>query len=229
MSDVDPEECAAAYRALRERVAALVRAADPAALDHLAPATPEWRVRDVLAHVVGVNTDILTGTLDGVATDEWTAAQVAARNDRSIDDLLGEWEESGSAVETNATLLGPAVGQWVYDACTHEHDIRHALGTPGARDSDAVAIAFAWGTDRLGEVLDHRMQAGLTLHADGATKDVGAHTPRTGVRTSRFEVVRAMSGRRSRAQVEAYGWDGPPRPEHLVLGIFTLRAADLVE
>jgi hypothetical protein len=26
-----------------------------------------------------------------------------------------------------------------------------------------------------------------------------------------------------------YGWDGPPQPAHLVLAIFTPRAADFVE
>ena len=221
MSDVDPVACADAYRALRERVSVIVRQADPAALDALAPATPEWRVRDVLAHMVGVNTDILTGTLDGVASDAWTAAQVATRHDWPIEQMLEEWAESAGAVEANAPLLGPAVGQWLYDACTHEHDVRQALGAPGARDSGAVAIGFEWGTDRL--------TAGLTLHTEAGVKDVGAGESRTGVHASRFEIVRAMTGRRSAAQIEAYGWDGPARPEHLVLGIFTLRADDFVE
>jgi hypothetical protein len=229
MSDVDPVACAEAYRALRERVTELVRATDPAALDEIAPATPEWRVRDVLAHMVGVNTDILTGTLTGVASDAWTAAQVATRRDWPIEQMLEEWVESASAVEANAPVLGPAVGQWVYDACTHEHDVRQALGAPGARDSDAVAIGFEWATDRLADTTDAGGAGGLALHTEAGVKEVGSAEPRTGVHTSRFEIVRSMTGRRSRAQIEAYGWDGPARPEQLVLGIFTLRAHDFVE
>ena len=73
MTEVDATACADAYRALRERVSELVRAADPTALDAVAPATPEWRVRDVFAHMVGVNSDIVSGTLAGVGTDPWTA------------------------------------------------------------------------------------------------------------------------------------------------------------
>jgi len=229
VSDVDPTACADAYRALRERVSEIVRAADSAALEAVAPATPEWRVRDVLAHMVGVNTDILTGTLDGVASDAWTAAQVATRRDWPIEQMLEEWAESASQVEANAPILGPAVGQWVFDACTHEHDVRQALGAPGARDSGAVAIGFDWATDRLADTLDHQDALGLVLHTEAGDKPVGAGAPATGVHTSRFEIVRAMTGRRSRAQVEAYGWDGPARPEHLVLSIFTLRAHDFVE
>ncbi len=92
MTEVDATACADAYRALRERVSGLMRDADPAALDAIAPATPEWRVRDVLAHMVGVNTDIVTGTLDGVGTDPWTAVQVDTRRDVPIDEMLEEWE-----------------------------------------------------------------------------------------------------------------------------------------
>ena len=131
-------------------------------------------------------------------------------------------------VEANAALLGPAVGQWLLDACTHEHDIRQALGQPGAHESAAVALGYEWGTDRLVGTLDGAGAPGLALRTEAGTKDLGGE-PHTGVQTSRFEIVRAMTGRRSRAQVEAYGWDGPPRPEHLVLAIFTLRADDFVE
>jgi hypothetical protein len=228
MTEVDPTACADAYRALRERVSDLVRAADPAALDAIASATPEWRVRDVLAHMVGVNTDILTGTLAGVGTDPWTAVQVETRRDVPVEQMLEEWATSSPEVEANAALLGPAVGQWLLDACTHEHDIRHSLGEPGAHESGAVAIGFEWGTDRLASSLDAASVDGLALRTEDGTKDLGGD-PRTGVQASRFEIVRAMTGRRSRAQVEAYGWDGPPRPEHLVLAIFTLRADDFVE
>ena len=225
----EPAECAEAYRELRTRVSALVRTADPAALDAMATATPEWRVRDILAHMSGVNTDIVNGNLNGVASDAWTDAQVATRRAWPVEEILVEWETNGSAVEANAAMLGSAAGQWVYDACTHEHDIRHALGAPGARDSDAVSIAFEWGTDMLARGLDGQGAPGLVLATDRGSQAVGIGEPRATVRVDRFEVIRAMTGRRSVAQMEAYGWDGPPQAEHLVLAIFTPRAADLAE
>jgi hypothetical protein len=226
----EPAECAAAYRALRARVSELVRAAEPSDLDAIAPATPEWRVRDILAHMSGVNTDIVDGNLNGVASDAWTDAQVATRRDWPVEQILEEWETNGSAVEANAAMLGSAAGQWVYDACTHEHDIRNAIGAPGARDSDAVAIAFEWGTDRLADVLDRDAAPGLVLHTDAGSKAVGSVEPRERVQVSRFEVIRAMTGRRSVAQIERYGWADEPVPEHLLLRpMFTPRAADFVE
>ena len=230
MSEVDPAACAAAYRDLRTRVTVLIRAADPAALDGVAPATPEWRVRDVLAHMVGVNTDILTGTLDGVASDAWTAAQVRTRREWPVEQVLDEWAENAAGVEQNAAMLGPAVGQWLYDACTHEHDIRQALGEPGARDSDAVALGFEWATDRIGDALDARGLPALTLRTDAGTTTVGTHPSDAAVEASRFEIFRTMTGRRSRAQVEAFGWHGSAEPELLMmLGLFSFRADDFDE
>ena len=53
------ERHATAYREVRERTSALVRdTAPPEAMEQVAPATPEWRVRDVLAHLVGVTADV---------------------------------------------------------------------------------------------------------------------------------------------------------------------------
>lgn len=225
MTDVDAGACAAAYSDLRARVTALVRDADPALIAAIAPATPEWRVHDVLAHVSGVNADIVSGTLDGVGTDAWTAVQVEIRRTWSVDDILLEWAEHGATVESIAPQLGPAVGQWLFDACTHEHDIRHALDAPGARDSDAVALGFWWVTDMLGSTT----APALVLETDGDARTIGTGEPASRVRTSRFEVMRALSGRRSRAQVEAYAWEGSPRPEALASRRFGLRADDFVE
>jgi hypothetical protein len=35
-------------------------------------------------------------------------------------------------------------GQALFDAATHEFDIRHAVGAPGARDSDAMTLGWEW-------------------------------------------------------------------------------------
>ena len=76
-----PIQHADQYHELRTQVLDLVRSQDLADLEIVAPAAPEWRVRDLLAHLSGVCTDIVNGNLDGVTTDAWTAAQVAPRRD----------------------------------------------------------------------------------------------------------------------------------------------------
>ena len=76
------------YGALRSRVSDLVRGADEEHLERHTPAAPEWRVRDVVAHLSGITADINAGNLDGVATDAWTARQVDAR--REVREAAGD-------------------------------------------------------------------------------------------------------------------------------------------
>src|SRR4029079_14005929 len=82
-----------AYRGVRTRVTELELAASPEQCEAVAPATPDWRVHDVVAHLVGVPADILAGRLEGVTTDAWTEAQVAPRRELPTLALLAEWGE----------------------------------------------------------------------------------------------------------------------------------------
>jgi hypothetical protein len=124
------DEIGDAYRGARLRVNALVVDTDDVALDTIAPATPEWRVRDLIAHLAGVTADIVNGNLEDVGTDEWMARRVEQRRDRSIDELMAEWNEHAPTVEAMAGEFGRAAGQLVSDATAHEHDVRGALGAP---------------------------------------------------------------------------------------------------
>jgi len=217
------------YRALRGRVSALVRDADEEQLERLAPAAPEWRVRDLVAHLSGITADINAGNLDGVATDAWTARQVDTRRDWSIDRILEEWDTEGAKVEAvMSSMPEVAVGQMTMDAATHEHDIRGALETPGSRDSDAIEIGFDFGVEVLAGTVD-QADAILSIETETGTRTLGDGARQIGVRADRFELVRAMTGRRSADQMRGFDWDGEATPELLVLPIFTPRPAPLVE
>jgi len=87
------EESGSIYAEGRARLTDLVLAADPEGRTAPVPGCPEWAVKDVIAHVTGVCTDVLEGNLDGVTTAPWTAAQVAKRSDKSLAEILSEWAE----------------------------------------------------------------------------------------------------------------------------------------
>ena len=218
---------AAALADLRVRVVALIGAFDPATLDGPAAATPEWRVRDVLAHMVGVSEDIVHGRVENIASDEWTAAQVDKRRDVTTDDLLAEWAEFGPQFEQ---LLAGApeliAGQAVFDAATHEHDVRTALGRPGARMSDAMEVSWDW-------FVGTRAAAGLpTIRfvTERGDETLGAGTPEFVVHAPRFEILRAITGRRTESEMAGYGWEPAPDPACLIVGeLFTIRAESLGE
>ncbi len=243
MSDIPDYE--SAYRDLRVRVTDLLRSAEPAALDAVAPATPEWRVRDVASHLAGVCDDAVHGNMGGVVAqgellvtvnnaervNNWTDAHVTKRADWPIDQVLDDWAEHAVQVEASMNALHPAIGQMVADAVTHEHDIRGGLETPGARDSAAMVIAVDWVLRLLSKRLTRDALGTLRIEHEGSGVELGAGEPVTRLGTTRFEIARVVTGRRSMAQIHAMGWDGPLDPSVLVLApeLLPPRTTDLVE
>ena len=243
MKDVPDYE--SAYRDLRVRLTDVLASADQAALDAVAPATPEWRVRDVAAHLAGVCDDFVHGRMADVAAtgsllvavsslervNDWTDAQVARRAEWSIDQVLDDWAEQAVQVEATMNALHPAIGQMVVDAVTHEHDIRGGLGMRGGRNSPAMVIAVDWLLYPLSKRLKNDGLGTLRIQHEGGVAELGAGAPVTRLGTTRFEFVRAVTGRRSMAQMRAMGWDGPLDPRVLILAsdLFSPRPTDLVE
>jgi uncharacterized protein (TIGR03083 family) len=178
-----------AYRDLRRRMIELLRETPPHLGASPVPHCPAWSVRDVAAHLVGVPEDILAGRMEGVTTEAWTQAQVDRHLDQSLADLADIW---ASQIESFDAVLphipAPVNSQMVMDAVTHEHDIRHALGKAGARDSSAVRVGLGWLLDAAGD------DSGLATRLRGSGLDD-------------FDLLRVMSGRRSAEQIARLGLD----------------------
>jgi uncharacterized protein (TIGR03083 family) len=220
------------YRDLRLRVIDLVGDQPSEVVEQLAPGTPEWRVRDVVAHLGGVCDDIAHGSLEGVASDAWTDAQVAKRRDWPFARVLDDWIEHAQVVEPMMNAIGHPMGQMLFDAWTHEQDVRGALGVPGARSGTAVELALQWLVDTNGAGLPAGVLAPAPLRviADGEELVLGSGEPGTTVRTSKFEFLRALAGRRSLDQVRALDAAGAPLESVLFFGgFFTPASRDIVE
>ncbi|MFN8026126.1 MAG: maleylpyruvate isomerase family mycothiol-dependent enzyme [Acidimicrobiia bacterium] len=219
-----------AYCATRLRVRALLEAAPPGAADLVVPACPSWTVHATVAHLAGVSTDLVEGRLDGLASDAWTAAQVERARGESLPELLDRWDEHGAVVDSMADGFGAAGGQLVADVVSHEHDLRHALGEPGARDSDAVAIGFRFMS---GGVRNRRNEAGappLLVRHETGERLLGNGEPGAWLTTTRFEFLRASSGRRTVDEIDAMEWSGDARPDLLLFAdLFTPRTTSLGE
>lgn len=226
------------YAAGRGRITELVSRLSDEQASALVPACPEWSVKDVVAHCAGVCDDVLAGRIDGVATDPWTEAQVAARRGHSLVEILAEWAEKAPQVEAIAEHFPGRVGtQWVLDITTHEHDLRGALGKPGTRETPAIEACLGFLIGALAVSVDARglppleVRAGeqswvlgtgqgsgdiaerltAVLMGDEPPIDV-ASDPVATVEASPYEWVRALVGRRSVAQVRRFKWSGDPEP-----------------
>lgn len=216
----DPEAAGPAYAGIRTRLTELLTVAGPEVAATVVPACPDWTVKDVMAHLLGACEDIVGGNLDGVGTDPWTAAQVQRHAEDSLADLLEAWSVVAPSVESiTGAFPASAAAQWVFDATTHEQDLRGALDAPGARDTDNVAIAAAFLADALGGVTRAEGLPTLALVLDGAEPLVlGPGDPAATLRASAFEVVRGFGGRWSLDQVRSLDWDGDPEPYFALFG-----------
>ncbi len=207
---------AAAYNGVRARVDELTEALDERDSGTPVPPCPKWTVHDVVAHLVGVVEDAMTGRLDGVATEPWTQAQVDARLQQSIPEMLASWSEAAPSFEGMLDEIGPIGRQAVLDAVTHEHDIRTALGKPGARESDAVMIGYEFGAPVF---LEGAAAQGTHIRLEGVgANDYGPSDVPLRLEGTPFDLMRALTGRRSVQQIRAMAWSGDCE---LALDVFT--------
>ena len=229
MADGAPEPVAV-YRETRARVGELVVGLDADAVRAPVPACPGWSVQDVVSHMVGIIADLQDGRLDGVGTDAWTLAQVTARRDLPIADVVAEWNRRGPVFEEQVATWPPSVAaQLVSDAAMHELDIRAALGDAGARDTHGVAIALDYYGRKLGDRITEAGLGALMLELASGTVTLGEGDPAATVRAPDFEALRAMGGRRNADQMRALDWTGDAEPYVALMSSYGSREEPLVE
>ncbi|HET7432233.1 MAG TPA: maleylpyruvate isomerase N-terminal domain-containing protein [Nocardioides sp.] len=166
----------------RSNVAALTALAEGLSVEQLSlrvPATPDWDVHDVLAHLAGSPADVLSGRMDGAPSAEWTARHVAERSARTPEDLVTELR--GSVDGVVASLDGSDSPALVWNAAVHHADLHEALGKGAPPEVHWRPVLEALAPRALGE------------HADAV-----AGVPD-------YELFRALFSRRSRAQMAAWG------------------------
>ncbi len=219
------------YADTRARIVDLVVAAGEDATATIVPACPAWTVHDTVAHVVGIAADLRYGRTEGLGSDAWTAAQVDARRDRSFAEVCEEWADLAPFVADLAARDPWMVTRLVADLVTHEHDLRHALGGPGERDGAAVRL----GLQRYGPAFVERAaEAGLApvavVAGDVRFEPAEVSSIAVTLHGSPFEVLRALTGRRSGAQVARLDWrGGDPTPYLALVSPYGSRTEDLPE
>jgi uncharacterized protein (TIGR03083 family) len=240
---------AAAYEETRESLVALVVGLPPDRLATRVPGSPAWTVQDVVAHLTGIAGDVAAGTVppdlriadslwdaeQATVRDAMTAAQVSTRRGLDLRAVLDEWDATVTdllpALRGERGLLGGAFVQpiLVTDLSTHAQDVRGAVGLPGDRRSMGVGVALGAFTVALAIKLRRASLPALELRYDGKVRLAGDGEPGARVSADRFELVRALSGRRSRDQIRAFAWDGDPEPYLPLIPAYGERLEPIVE
>lgn len=163
---------------------------------------PGWSVRDILAHVVGVEA-ILAGDAEPehelptdlphvrndfgrymevhvdarrqVATDDLAAElhDVLARRRKQVDRVSDLGDEIRSVMGTTGPAA-PLLTIRVFDLWMHEQDLRRALGRPGHRTGPAVDVCMRRIAKGLASELPDRLETSAVV-----VIEVTGETPRT--------------------------------------------------
>ncbi|HUR49018.1 MAG TPA: maleylpyruvate isomerase family mycothiol-dependent enzyme [Acidimicrobiales bacterium] len=246
MSGIDTE-----YAKTKAALIGAIGKFDSPAWSTKVPATPDWTVRDVVAHVTGNAVDGANGTMPAnlnlleqfrdaevvKARDEFAEGQVYRREGRTPAELVREWDAAEPALVERLRLDANADGALPFgfdvvlltDLCVHSDDVANALGRLPNRDTRASRIAFSgycFG-------VDYRIRAlglpALGLRYGAKEKTLGEGPPAATVSADIWELLRAFAGRRSRAQIAALDWEGDPEPFLELIPAYGEREDDLVE
>jgi uncharacterized protein (TIGR03083 family) len=196
------------------------------------PATPGWRIRDVVSHLSGDLSSLIAndfpaeffmamGQPETIAQlNEWTDEHVKSRADMSVSEIFDEWEASSKTIidmmrghsdwPDNVPPFADRV--LLTDLGVHLHDIYGALGIVRDRDGAPVRIGSAGYVAVMGMRLTTFDAPALAIESGDKSWVIGGDDPAATLRVDRFELFRALSGRRSPEQIKSYDWEGDPGP-----------------
>ena len=237
------------YEATRKEVARTVSSLSEEQLHTRVPATPEWTIKDVVSHLTGDVACVNAGDFPReffeafgsdhgvISLNRWTAKQVDVRRDTPLQEVLQEWDQATPSIlpmlrgeaEWPEGVLPFAGHILLADIATHQQDILGALNVARFRDAPQVRIAVATFIGGVGLRLQMSGGPGLRFAMEDKEVPVGGDEPQATVRAPRFELFRALSGRRNPDQVKAYTWEGDPEPYIPFFYPYGVRQEALVE
>jgi uncharacterized protein (TIGR03083 family) len=215
----------AAHKDAFERMEGLFRTLSDRELETVVPACPHWSVLDVARHLTGLAVDCSTETLP--APEDWEEEvmdrrHVDARRDLRLSEVLAEWKKASPGFEKTLANIDPRMaGALVGEYACHEHDVRGAVGRPGARSSLGTVVA----TDVFVNALLHRVGAAglpaLQVHAGERVWGPAPGVAITEVGGDPFELFRTVTGRRTAEQIQALDWHSPAGGGNVYLTVFS--------
>ena len=185
----------------QQRVIALVENADAEQVERTVPATPAWTVRELLAHVIGLDVDVVAGDEPDDHNSAWTQRQVDARADHDVATLVAEWRAIAEPLTQWMLANG---GRPMGDILIHEQDLRGALGVSGAQETEGMQSMRERMVGGFAEAVGDLPPIALvgddwTWVSRGALADAT-----TVVRAPAFDLTRALMSRRSAAQLRSW-------------------------
>ena len=196
---------AEAYRRVHDRVLALV--SDEVA-NQPVPTCPGWTVKDVVAHLASFFAVYRSGDPREVFSAGWGDRAVEDRRKLSLQECIAEWDahlaDAGDIFESPLGTIA------VSDALAHEQDIRTALNQPGFKDDESIVPSVERGLAFAEQKAEAEGSPALRVVTEDFDRKIGQGEPVATLRTTTFELFRAIHGRRTVDQVREMEWSGDP-------------------
>lgn len=203
-----------------ERVRSLLAGCSDAELSTPVAGAGDRAIGELVARIDGLIGDassgIVHGLLDTTPSSGSTGELVAG--------LGAHAEQVTGVVGTHPDGI-----RLIAELATAEQDLRSALDRHAARDDDAVILSIEYQAGVLAERLAAAGAPGLRITCEQWGYDT-AETCHEILVADRFELFRAMNGRRSAAEVRRWMWSSDPAPFLPYLAVWgSLRETDLDE
>jgi uncharacterized protein (TIGR03083 family) len=191
------------------RVVDLVQSLDAEEAERSVPACPDWTVTQLLAHMVGLNADVLAGDEPDDHNSTWTQRQVDRRAGREPADLVAEWLALTQPMQDWMREHGTRP---LNDAVIHEQDMRGAVDRPGGRDSDGLVAVREAMAERFATRVRAAHLAPVELRSPVWIFSTGDGDPGLELFAPEFDLTRALMTRRTADQLRQWSTAGAIDP-----------------
>lgn len=202
------ETLATEYRHARLRMQEIASDLDADSVERVVDACPAWRVKDLFSHVTGIAVELGAGNSPAGDTQAWVDRQVEERRDTPLAEVVEEWSRAASRFESLIEAAPAQLWGLTYDTVVHEHDLRAAVGRPGARDSHGVEVAAELGLNLVKGDLARAGLPAVRITFEGREFLVGTGEPELTWSGSAFDCLRLLGSRRTAEEMKRAGFVG---------------------
>jgi len=192
------------------RISDLVRELSDDAAAVAVPTVPGATVPDVLELLDTIGTQAVERPADLLREPFALPSAGPVDNGATWGEVAVEWEKAAVAVQGHIGSSPDLASVLITYAVTSEHDLRAALGAPGFRDDIAVKVALDELSGRFSDRVASAKLPPLRVTVEQWGTIIGDGHAVSCVVADRFEFVRAMSGRRSAAEIRRWNWGVEP-------------------
>ena len=207
-----PTKPSKSYRAVRDELINALAAVGDDAAGMIVPACPQWTVKDVAAHVCGLNAELLADVPGPLGSDEATTRQVSDRASADLKQVIEEWRFMAGAIDERLSADDAKATAFLADLVIHVYDLAEVLDQQTHEAARATPVSAHRYVPLLQQRVADQLAIALTVElTDGTTWAPPENGPaKVTLRTSPHAFLRGVTGRLRRAEVEAFDWSADP-------------------